>query len=336
MSHRDAGIYQAYINPRVQCDVQAAFLGRPSSDAIFKAVSHMSRFVDPRAPTELTSGQMAALKVKPEIVQLRELRDRLSYEVREESGTLEQAAQDDSKLYQLYKQASNNLQSAKTKTLRLAKKNTRQEFFNTINTIEINKQLDPTFLDLGDDWQPPKVEHSLAERQIVADLMCKSTFGLSDEAKMEHRLQTLNALVALCRKREVPRRLKPDRTWGLSAVEQISEQIPQQIPEQIPQQILQQLQFPKTCSENQCIFCFWNSDYPNEVRLHSFSTKYKACAHVEKKHLKLYNDGLIPCPDPECQGLVLEGEMHFKSHASQRHQYNIFGKYNIRQKLPMR
>ncbi len=92
MAHRDAGIYQAYINERVQCDVQAAFLGRPSSSALFKAVTHMSRYVDPRAPTELTPTQTNALKADPEIVQLRQLRNRLAYEAREESGNKECAS----------------------------------------------------------------------------------------------------------------------------------------------------------------------------------------------------------------------------------------------------
>ena len=36
MNHRDAGIFQAYLNERVRCDVQAAFLGRPSADALIK------------------------------------------------------------------------------------------------------------------------------------------------------------------------------------------------------------------------------------------------------------------------------------------------------------
>jgi len=29
MNHRDARTFQAYLNERVRCDVQAAFLGRP-------------------------------------------------------------------------------------------------------------------------------------------------------------------------------------------------------------------------------------------------------------------------------------------------------------------
>ena len=45
----------------------------------------MSRYANPRAPTELTSDEVDALKADPVIVQLRELIDRLSNEARKES-----------------------------------------------------------------------------------------------------------------------------------------------------------------------------------------------------------------------------------------------------------
>src|SRR5205814_3038773 len=133
MAHRDAGIYQAYINERVQCDVQAAFLGRPSSNALFKAVTHMSRYVDPRAPTELAPTEIHALKADPEIIQLRQLRDRLSYEAREESGTVKNAQVEGTKIYQMYKKADDALHCAKTKLRKSAKKNARQRFFDTVD-----------------------------------------------------------------------------------------------------------------------------------------------------------------------------------------------------------
>ncbi|KAM7217644.1 hypothetical protein V8F06_007028 [Rhypophila decipiens] len=47
MSHRNTGIYQAYINQKVQCDTVAAFIGRPSKKALISAATHMSRYVDP-------------------------------------------------------------------------------------------------------------------------------------------------------------------------------------------------------------------------------------------------------------------------------------------------
>ena len=74
MNHKDAGIFQVYINERIQCDVQAAFLGRPSADAILKSVSHMSRGVDPRAPTNLTNNEVNSLKTHPLVVELRDWR----------------------------------------------------------------------------------------------------------------------------------------------------------------------------------------------------------------------------------------------------------------------
>lgn len=109
MGYINAGIYQAYINQRVQCDVQAAFLGRPSPTAVIKAVSYMSRFVDPRAPTEADLTELAAIRANPEVVQLKELRDNLSREVRQESGTIQKGKEQGTKLYQMYKKTSDNL-----------------------------------------------------------------------------------------------------------------------------------------------------------------------------------------------------------------------------------
>jgi len=61
MNHKDAGTF----HERMQCDVQAAFLGRPSADAILKSVSHMSRDVDPRAPIKLANNEVNSLKTHP-------------------------------------------------------------------------------------------------------------------------------------------------------------------------------------------------------------------------------------------------------------------------------
>lgn len=172
MGHRDAGVYQAYINQRVQCDVEAAFLGRPSHDALFRAVTHMSRYVDLRVPTELTSAEIDALKVDPVIADLREVRDLLAREVRRESGTTKKAEVKGTKLYQMYKKANNAFCCAKEKLLKEAKRNTGQRFFDTIDTIEINNQLDPSLLDLNDGTGNPKrsstVWKSVGSSQIVS------------------------------------------------------------------------------------------------------------------------------------------------------------------------
>ncbi|KAF2471333.1 uncharacterized protein BDR25DRAFT_223650 [Lindgomyces ingoldianus] len=311
ISHKDAGVYQVYINQRVQCDVQAAFLIRPSSTALFKAVTHMSRYMDPRAPTDPTPEQVNALKVEPEIVQLRKLRDQLSAEARRESGTFKAVETERTKMYQMYKKAEQDLRCAKAKALNSAKRSTRQRFFDTINTIEIDRQLNLSLLDLNeDDWEPEKVEHQLEERRVVAQLICKDIQDLTDQCKFDHRIRTVNALIALCQKKEAPRRQNPDRTWG---VKQESD-LPQPPP------------FPVACARTQCLFCFWNAKEPFDVRLHHFSTLYKARDHVERHLNQFEADGKIPCPDPGCQkaAVILHGHMHFKSHAARKHDYDIF------------
>jgi hypothetical protein len=201
MCHRDAGVYQAYINQRVQCDVQAAFLGQTSSKALFKAVTHMSRHADPRAPTELPSDDVDALKSDLVTVQLRELRDRLTSEAREESGSLKQTENEGTEIYQMYNEADRALRSATATAPKSAKKAARQQFFNTISTIEINKQLDLSMLDLNEgDWEPKKVEHRLEERRVV----CRTPASLV--------IRTRSVTY-----RERPRRLMPKEGYSVAA-----------------------------------------------------------------------------------------------------------------------
>jgi Protein of unknown function (DUF3435) len=130
--------------------MQAAFLGQPSSRALFKAVSRMSRHANPRAPTNLPSEEVDALKADPAIIQLRQLRDQLSLQTRKDSGTLKKAEAEGSKIYQMYVKADRALRSVKKTTINSAKKAARQQFFDTISTIEINKQLDLSMLDLNE------------------------------------------------------------------------------------------------------------------------------------------------------------------------------------------
>ncbi|KAK4206005.1 hypothetical protein QBC37DRAFT_301669, partial [Rhypophila decipiens] len=79
MSHRNAGIYQAYINQKVQCDTVAAFIGRPSKKALIRAATHMSRYVDPRAPTEAGQQELEQARADYGILQLIELRVRIFF-----------------------------------------------------------------------------------------------------------------------------------------------------------------------------------------------------------------------------------------------------------------
>ena len=216
MNHRDAGIFQAYLNERLRYDVQAAFLERPSADAFIKAVSHMSRYVDPRAPTELGVSNLDALKIHLDIVRARQLRDSLSRDIRAEFGTIQKSK--GTKIYEMYEKAEASLRCQKTKLRKSALQECGKQFFETIETKDVNKQLDISLLDPDEEgWKPKVVEHDLDERRYIAQMLCSEPSGLTEEASLDRRIRTIEAMVAFCRVREVPRqkRSTPCRDWGI-------------------------------------------------------------------------------------------------------------------------
>ena len=132
MCHINAATYQAYINQRIQCDTVAAFLGRPSNKALLKAAGHMSRYVDPRAPTNATHLDLEHIKTDPTLVKLIELRDSLSQEVRRESGSIREAEVSGTKLYQMYRAVENKVRSTRAYLRKLARQQ-RDKNFSTIS-----------------------------------------------------------------------------------------------------------------------------------------------------------------------------------------------------------
>ncbi|EXU95174.1 DUF3435 domain protein [Metarhizium robertsii] len=230
MCHINAATYQAYINQRIQCDTVAAFLGRPSNNALLKAAGHMSRHVDPRAPTNATHLDLEHIRTDPTLVKVIELRDSLSQEVRRESGSIREAEVSGTKLYQMYRAVENKVRSTRAYLRKLAKATTRQEFFNNIS-IEINSQLKDdagSFLDLGPDAWNPQVSYNLKERRLLAELICADTCDLNDETKLKHRIYTTNAMILLGKEREI-RRVKSEMKAGTD-------------------------EFPQSCDTNQCVF----------------------------------------------------------------------------------
>ncbi|KAI9685459.1 MAG: hypothetical protein M1822_004590 [Bathelium mastoideum] len=198
MGHRDAGIFQAYINERVQCDVQAAFLGRPSADALFKATAHMSRDIDPRAPTRLTDSEFVLLNTDPLVRDLCEARDNLTKEARRMHGSLKKAAAAGSPLYAMWDEIVHKLDNTKKSLHKEKLKEVRAKFFEQIETADARKQLDGLTLNNDDAVSQPAPKLT-AERERAAELLLKSSRDLAPQDKLPHRIQTIQALVELCK-----------------------------------------------------------------------------------------------------------------------------------------
>jgi hypothetical protein len=325
MGHMNAGIFQAYINERISCDVQAAFLGRPSATALLKSMSHMSRDIDPRAPNDMSDADKDALKIHPLIVEFRERRDTLSKEVKREFGTLKKAKAAGSITYKLYQEANSDFGNLKQKLRRTKRNESRKEFFETIETEDARRQLRRVALGLKkEEWQPVKAEHILVERTRVIELLFEPSPRTTPEEKLEHRIQTIDALVFLCRQKEIRpmRKTRREYDWGILPIpDPTPEPTPEPTPKSSPETCSQAMVAPIAVTNKQCIFCICKTGQTND-----FCRPRKAREHVERQHLRFFHqDDVIPCPDLYCRmsGVLLFGHKHFKSHVEKVHRCSL-------------
>lgn len=302
MQHIDAATYQAYINQRVQCDTVAAFLGRPSNKALLKAAGHMSRSVDPRAPTQASTAKLNEIKTDTTLAKLIELRDSPSSEVRRESGTIKAAESTGTKLYQMYRTVESKVQSTRAYLRKLAKTATRKEFFfDTISTTEINAQLrNDVDLDAG-DWQP-QTDHSLSERRMLAELIIADTSMLDGPTRLQHRLYTTHAMLSLGIRKEaraprVPKLNTPCRS--------------------------------QKCARDECFMCFWDEDIAPDQRFRKFCSPYRSRDHLLARHLKNIGQRSVQCPAPQCaeKKAIFHTLPAFQNHLAEDHDYDNFKRY---------
>ncbi|KAJ5111419.1 hypothetical protein N7532_001954 [Penicillium argentinense] len=206
MGHAYASTFQAYMNQRVQSHVQAAFLGLPSEDALMNILSHQSRYIDPRAPSrydDLPEAERKTFSDDSGIKRLQQMRDSLAMEAKELYGSIKNA--EGTKIGELKMKADATLRAAKKKLKESNFTGAREKFFATIDTLEINRQLDPSLLDIKQDaYEPERIVHRLKERRRVAELMqipCQEFSGRKDTTQ---RITLVGALVRLGQIERVP------------------------------------------------------------------------------------------------------------------------------------
>jgi hypothetical protein len=134
------------LNKRVRCNIQAAFLGRPSADALIKAAGYMSRFVDLRAPVDLPETEVNKLKTHADIIKLRQKQDNYFQAIRDKYGTIGTSA--GTELHAAYQKVKRALKYTKIKLRNSASTTYRKQYFDIINIKEVNQQLGPTVPNL--------------------------------------------------------------------------------------------------------------------------------------------------------------------------------------------
>jgi hypothetical protein len=304
MRHRNGGIYQAYINQEVQFPVQLAFWGEPAPEAVLKAATHMSRYVDPRAPNGLNEQQKGAVvDADPEICNIKTLEDDTRTLLIQQFGSLKNAKAQCSPLFRDYEGYQRKRYALRKRLLREAEQTAREKYFDEIDDVEIMKQLDPSFPDNYEEWQPPEVEHYLPERKLVVDIMNEAAKE-TDEDKTQHRIRLSDALFVLGGKRDLPLWLRQTKHKS-SNVDAASNRGAEG--------------YPDSYSPLHCIFCFFDQGRSLQEKHHRFSSTYKVRDHILRYHMK----SNFKCPDSQCDKVFAE-KRSLVGHMAKDHSYDVF------------
>ncbi|KAF2194980.1 hypothetical protein K469DRAFT_698544 [Zopfia rhizophila CBS 207.26] len=312
MGHGYSGVFQFYINPRVKCDVQAAYLDQPSDKALMKVLGNMSLTYDPLAPTGPTPEDARAIQQHPKIVKLRQRRDALTAkikQIRRRAGPCADAEEEE-ELLQQKKEAEAALRRKKKSLRDRAEKKARERYFMDNDTRELEEESD-SLLNDKDKGKSTTITYALEERACIADMLCRSHGDLTEPGNLNQRIELIRTLTKLCSRREARRRSTiPCSSGAVVKQEDVA--------------VLSSL--PLECDPRQCLFCIGDERLPIPQRTFCWSRPAKMMDHIEDHHLKRFApNAKIPCPHPTCQknGVVLDGVSHFKNHALSVHKIKL-------------
>jgi Protein of unknown function (DUF3435) len=290
----------AYINERVPFDVLSAVLERPSADGILRMLTHMSLMRDPRAPVDVPDDVLAALPPDPAIVELEQRREQLkagAYRIR---GTEVEAE---------VRRLTAEIGSARTRRQNIISEEYRADYFRRRPTEDIERQNSG---QQEEEYIEPVVEHQIPERAQLAELICTRVTGITPQDIVKRRIHTAGLMLALCHRREVPRRYRLKVT------------VP---PRPLVKEGSADLEpFPLVLAKTQCPICIGDESKSYKERMGSFCRVSKMRDHVERIHLKGVDpEKTFSCYHPVCksQGLVLEHLQHFKNHVQKVHEVSL-------------
>nr|KMM73308.1 hypothetical protein CPAG_09597 [Coccidioides posadasii RMSCC 3488] len=261
LGHSRADIFERYyISQKVKWDVQSTYLGCPARDSVIRAVGMMSLTQDPRVPKDLADEQKAAIEQDPYLVELNRQRQDLVSAMKLESGSVSKAQGTD--LHAQHRALEKTIQSERRLLRRQAREETREHFFATIDTIEIEHQL--LGLSVADHLKikdASEVQFAFVERARLAQSLFQSLGScVNEKHDHSHRVQAISDWTSLCHLQGVSYR---KNACGLIKEEP---------------DLMNSDTYPLICPPTQCLFCLGNDQLAYKARNYSFSRPQKAYA----------------------------------------------------------
>jgi hypothetical protein len=267
----------------------------------------MNRHRDHLAPSSLTDDQLESIRDLDQIRRLRDRRLALKNEIRALYGTIKKAKSLDPGRFQEHEAAVKELVRVRAIHRREKKIEFREEYFETMPGIEIDKQIDQLLGETADtnspdelteECMPPVPKYPFIERSRIADAFfgpdAKSTDG---EKSLARRIQTVSDMAALCKLREASRRGKPfkwNKVEGTAddaiphrGIEETktAEPLPSSPPSPSSPSSPSSAPVSPRPSRDQCPFCFFEDRLPPVDRDRYYARIDSLRRHVLRVHL---------------------------------------------------
>jgi hypothetical protein len=297
-----------YLSRMIRYNTQDAFWGRTPNHDSAKAASRIGRLRDPNRPKKLTEEQDLQVRQNARILELTATRDRLRAKILAEFGVVKMAIGEP--IYDDYQVLGRMLNSTIRAEERALLKRVQEEYDVTAPVIAIQRQLNGEFSDDEDiTSESETVQIKFVERRRIAEAALSDPSTFADQKGFRRHIDLSIDMIALCKRRERQRpRTNNSRGSPPVKITEVPTILPKSEPEETPN-------VPLKCKGFQCLFCLCLGD--GQV----FASKNSLQRHTGRCRLnKFKSDEQIPCPDNlACDGVILEGKIHFKNHAARIH-----------------
>ncbi|KAL1593050.1 hypothetical protein SLS59_009375 [Nothophoma quercina] len=186
--------YEKYYTPtHIARDFQSIYFGSPSEDLLIESVARMGLSRDRRAPTELDDAQQEELRNDPALAVLRKERETYKGQLHDQ-GFQPLSKGQGTDLYKKYEDTKRKIGSTYQRLYRERLDAAYNEFHESIDTIEIARQLSGKAA--VEVLTLPAVEFELRERATIAGMLFKP---IQDD---KTRVRFVRTLARLCHKQE--------------------------------------------------------------------------------------------------------------------------------------
>ncbi|KZL63688.1 FluG domain-containing protein [Colletotrichum tofieldiae] len=275
-----ATFHGAYLNEKVNFDLQNTFLEENTEGQLYKLFSHVSLTRDPRATRDMVPEAVwKNLPADPEIMDLERQRQELKggqYRV--------QGMENEAKIRQLTEKINTKRDQRDKKVVKAY----RSYYFYNRSTWDIERQA----CGIEDEeYVEPAISLTIPERARLAKILCHQPADCTHDKVMKFRVEAIDLMVTLFDKRETVRR---DRTRADCRPQPHTEQQPQPKP------------IPLILDRNQCPDCVGDERLTVEERTFKYCRPTVRNDHFDDQHLverecAVRRGDVIRCNHPQCR-----------------------------------